>query len=188
MQAVAYADAKKSLLAQGTPAEQVEAMPPFQVVTLYAVREWHHAWDEYVKWVRVPNFGSEPGYQKARQKVQEAADRLYRLVFPGKLLEALEVGKPIPFEKVYAASGRTERRFAALRGVEAVRLYAAGHDGKLPAALKDITEVPIPTDPMTGKPFEYEVKGDKAKLSAPLPPGPKPQPGFLLTYELTLRR
>jgi hypothetical protein len=187
MQAVAYADAKKSLLAQGTPAEQVEAMPPFQVVALYAVRAWHHAWDEYVKWLRVPNFGNEPDYQKARQKVQEAADQLYRLVLAGKLFEALDVGKPIPFEKVYAGIGRNERRFDALRCVEAIRLYAAGHDGKLPAALKDITELPIPTDSMTGKPFEYEVKGDKAKLSAPLPPGPKPPPYMQLTYEITLR-
>jgi hypothetical protein len=187
MQAVAYADARKALLAQGTPAEQLEAMPPFQIVALYAVREWHHAWDEYVKWVRVPNFGSEPGYQKARQKVQEAAHRLYRLVLAGKLFEALEVGKPVPFEKVYGAIGRAERRFDALRCVEAIRLYAAGHDGKLPAALKDISDVPIPSDPMTGRPFEYEVKGDKARLSAPPLPGPKPPPGFLLTYEITLR-
>jgi hypothetical protein len=188
MQAAAYADARKSLLSQGIPAEQVEAMPPSQVVMLYAVREWHHAWDEYSKWIRVPNFGNEPAYLKARQKLQEAADRLYRLVFVGQLFEALEVGKPIPFEKVFKGMGRIERRFDALRCVEAIRLYAAGHDGKLPAALKDITEGPIPADPMTGKPFEYEVKGDRARLSAPPLPGPKPLPAFLLTYEITLRR
>ena len=60
--------------------------------------------------------------------------------------------------KVRRAQGRLEQRIALLRHVEALRLYAAEHDGTLPAKLSDIA-VPLPVDPFTGKPFRYEVEG-----------------------------
>jgi hypothetical protein len=44
--------------------------------------------------------------------------------------------------------------------------------------------VPIPIDPMTGKPFSYHREGETAVLSGP-PPRPN-QPG--LTYRITLRK
>jgi len=49
---------------------------------------------------------------------------------------------------------RLDQRVAALRVVEAIRLHAASHDGKLPEELNQVTEVPVPDDPATGKPFE----------------------------------
>jgi hypothetical protein len=187
-QGAAYPDAKRVLLAQGMPAEQVEAMPPFQVVALWALRDWHGAWDEFVKWVHVPSFGSRPEYQRARQRVEEATRQLYRLVFyGGKLLEALEVGSPPAIDRVYLSMWRIERRFAALGCVEALRLHAASHGGKLPATLTDITEVPVPPDPVTGKPFEYRLTLDKAILTAPHVPGSNMPENLLLTYELTMR-
>ena len=45
-------------------------------------------------------------------------------------------------------------------------MYAA-QNGKWPAALADVTDVPLPTDPMTGKPFEYRVTGEQGRLAAP---------------------
>jgi hypothetical protein len=177
-----YALAKKALVAQGLSAEQVDAMPPFQVMGLYAYREYRVAWEEYIKWLALPGGVREPGFKEAAKKYREASARLDRLFFRGLLGGFADTA----FEKVFQAVGRTDRRFAALRCVEAVRLYAAAH-GKLPKALQDITDVPIPDDPITGKPFEYSADGDKAKLVAP-PPGEKPPPYMLLTYELTLRR
>jgi hypothetical protein len=55
--------------------------------------------------------------------------------------------------------------------VEAVRLQT-GRDGKLPKALEDVTVVPLPLDPQTGKGFDgfYTVAGDKAVLVVPLRP------------------
>jgi hypothetical protein len=91
-------------------------------------------------------------------------------------------------EKVIFATTRIDRKIAALRCIEAIRLYVGGHDGKLPAALNDLTEVPIPVDPVTGKDFEYKVDDGKAVLSAPPPPGEKPNSGNHLKYELTLAR
>ena len=43
-------------------------------------------------------------------------------------------------------------------------------DGKLPASLDDVTEVPIPVNPFTGKAFGYRLEGDTAVLEAA---GPK---------------
>ena len=65
------------------------------------------------------------------------------------------------------AQVRLDRRVAALRVVEALRMHAASNDGKLPASLADVTVVPIPPDPVTGKPFEYRLDGDTAVLVGP---------------------
>ena len=88
--------------------------------------------------------------------------------------------------KVHFASTRTDRRINVLRTVEAIRLYAAAH-GQLPSKLDDL-EVPVPTDPVTGKAFEYRLAGDKALLTGPTPAGERPHESNTLRYEITLRR
>jgi hypothetical protein len=62
---------------------------------------------------------------------------------------------------------RNDRQVATLRVIEAIRMYAATHDGQLPNTLSDITEVPVPDDPVTGLPFEYKLENSKARLSGP---------------------
>ena len=74
-----------------------------------------------------------------------------------------------------------------LRHVEALRLHAAGHDGKFPAKLSEIS-VPLPDDPFTGKPFRYEVMGNTAHLRGSPPPGEEKDPEFNIHYEITLRK
>ena len=71
---------------------------------------------------------------------------------------------------VRRAQGRLEQRIALLRHVEALRLYAAGHEGALPASLSEVP-VPLPDDPFTGKPFRYEVIGNTAHLRGTPAPG-----------------
>src|SRR5439155_24713515 len=68
--------------------------------------------------------------------------------------------------KCMHAQARLERTLAALRVVEALRLYAADHKGQLPDKLADVTAVPLPNDPVTGKAFEYKRDGDGAVLTA----------------------
>ena len=70
---------------------------------------------------------------------------------------------------------RLDQRIALLRHVEALRLYAAEHDGTLPAKLSEIS-VPLPDDPFTGKPFRYEVAGDTAHLRGSPPLGEEQEP------------
>ena len=87
-------------------------------------------------------------------------------------------------EKVFLARLRVDRQIAALRTVEAIRLYAAANDGKLPASLDAIAAVPIPLDPTTGQAFQYALSGDKATLIGAVPPGE--QPTYAIRYEITI--
>ena len=66
--------------------------------------------------------------------------------------------------KLRRTQGQLEQQIALLRQVEALRLYAAEYDGKLPAQLADIT-VPLPVDPVTGKPFTYTLERRTAHIS-----------------------
>ena len=77
---------------------------------------------------------------------------------------------------------RNDRRIAVLRVIEAIRIYGAAHDGNLPERLEDVSEVPIPEDPVTGLPFEYVRDGNKAILSGPT------LRDFPLSYEITMNR
>jgi hypothetical protein len=83
--------------------------------------------------------------------------------------------------------GRLEQRVGLLRHVEALRLYAAGHDGRLPERLADLP-VPVPDDPFTGKPFAYRVEGAAAHLRGSPPRAEEQNPCFNLRYEVTVRK
>jgi hypothetical protein len=61
--------------------------------------------------------------------------------------------------------GAVDRQLAALTAVEAIRSYAAANMGNLPARLEDVTETPVPINPLTGKAFEYRVENDVATLA-----------------------
>jgi hypothetical protein len=188
MQSQAYPAARKALLTEGLTAAQVEAMPAPQVVALNALHRYRAAGDDYVPWLNVPDFRHASDYPKARERLEQSGRDLNQvLFFSGVGLGGAEIGPP-SFEKIANAVGRTERRFAGLRCIEALRLYAMGHNGRLPASLKDITEVPVPVDPVTNRSFEYQVKGHAAKLTAPLQDGDKTPKLERLYYEITLRR
>jgi len=53
--------------------------------------------------------------------------------------------------------------------VEALRDYAARHDGRPPDRLEQIADLPVPPDPATGKPFDYAVQGQVVRLDALTP-------------------
>jgi len=82
---------------------------------------------------------------------------------------------------------RMDRQIPALQCIEAVRMYAAGHDGKLPASLAQLTELlrtPVLIDPVMAAPFPYKLVGDTAVLEMPVPPGEDAGDGG--RYELTV--
>ncbi len=89
------------------------------------------------------------------------------------------------FHHVPLAQGRVDQRIALLRHVEALRLYAAEHDGTLPAKLCEVP-VPLPVDPFTGKPFRYEVTGNTAHLRGTPPAGKETDTTFNIHYEVTI--
>ncbi|HVT29179.1 MAG TPA: hypothetical protein VHE81_14280, partial [Lacipirellulaceae bacterium] len=62
------------------------------------------------------------------------------------------------------------------------RCTVASHGDKLPNVLADVTDVPIPIDPVTEKPFEYHRDGERATLRGPS------LAGAPLDYEITMVR
>jgi hypothetical protein len=88
-------------------------------------------------------------------------------------------------EKVSLLTGRLGRHVAVLECIEAMRLYAAAHEGQFPEKLRDVTHVSVPDDPVTRKPFTYSRTGSKAVLEGPAPKGASPKEAF--RYELNLK-
>jgi hypothetical protein len=159
-----YDEAKKTLLARGHTAKAVEAMPHAQVVLLAWVEEYDEVRDEISKWLSVPTWQAREPFEKLT--LSASTDPRYKnLFFLGQLAPAIS--------KVYAASLRTDRAVAAMRGAEALRMHVAGHGGKPPARWADITVVPLPIDPVTGRGLDdfYRVEKGRAFLEVPPPPG-----------------
>ena len=83
------------------------------------------------------------------------------------LTEQVESEYPDIREKGYLLMNRLDRHVAALKCIEALRLYTAAHDSKFPNQLTDIKQVPVPDDPVTHKSFVYTRTGAKAVLEMP---------------------
>ncbi len=113
----------------------------------------------------------------------EASEQRLKFVKAGPLVVLAELQPSIM--TCLDAQMRLDRRVAALRVVEAIRLYAASHDGKLPEELNQVTEVPVPEDPATGKPFEYHRDGAGSVLALP-DAGIKGRP--TPPYRITIRK
>jgi hypothetical protein len=176
----AYPAAKRALIAQGRKAEDVAALPVIQVILIDALQQYYRLRDDALKWANVPYPQARPHWVKLREEIRATARE-----HPG----ATPLLTFVPhIQRVHEATLQLDRRVAALRCVEALRLYAAAHGGKLPAKLSDITEVPVPDDPVTGKGFVYQVDGDRVTLRDP--PLADGQPALFepLHYELTFKR
>jgi hypothetical protein len=168
---------------QYLPAAQVKAMSAAQVILLHIAGVNDEFRDDMFKGAHLPLTEAIPVFQAALRRIHSAPDteatRLPRLLLPA-IHKAILIGNLL------------ERRIDALRVIEAVRLYAAAHQGRLPDKLADITEVPVPKDPGTGKPFQYRRADETATLIAPaLKPrfaGKLPIPETRLRYRLTTNR
>ena len=168
-----YPHAKRYLIERGRTAAEVEAMPVAQVVLLYTVHLYEELSDEQFKWFFLPASEAGDGPQRANQHMREVfAAKREIIPLASLLLPASTAAKN--------AETRCQWNIAMLRIFEAMRLYAANHDGRWPDRLSDITEVPIPTNPCDGKPFIYQRQDDKALLTSQI--GPR---GVPWRYEIT---
>jgi hypothetical protein len=163
-------DARRRLIEAGYAPKLVDQFPPLQIILLDEKREYEIRRDDRMKLLSLPLWqidecdGSEGG-EPGREGL--LADLLPQIV------------------KLRRTQAALERQIALLRHVEALRLYAAGHDGKLPAKLSDIP-VPLPDDPFSGKPFAYAMEGADAHLRGGSPRGEVPQAGSDVHYAVTL--
>jgi hypothetical protein len=162
--------AKKYLTESGLPETEVAEMPKFQIAMLYSLALLHETLDDAMRYSRVPY----PEAIAAMTAVEKRVENDDREIVPisQSVMPALKVS--------YEAPTRLERKIDVLRVFEALRLYAAGHHGKLPETLANVTEAPIAKDPVTGTAFEYKLTGDRATLRGPL------QMGLPVEYEITM--
>jgi hypothetical protein len=166
--------ARARLVESGLLEPSVKTFPSDQVILLDEARECQARFDEIVSMMPLPAWQFEALTEKhAAVKEQQAffADAL--LPMPS-LLRA---------RRVHA---RLEQRIALLRHVEALRMYAAGHDGAFPANLSEIS-VPLPVDPFTGKPFGYERSGKTAHLRGTPPRAEEKNAEYRVHYEIKFR-
>jgi hypothetical protein len=151
-----------------------QGMTPDQMIVLSIAGRYHELRDEWFKLYYLPYSEAAP-FVREMARQSKAYETGQVAIFPA-LLPSVHAAK--------LAAVQIDRKVAALRVVEAIRMHMAVNAGGLPRSLADIKLVPLPLDPMTGKPFEYNLVGDTATLSGP-PPSPD-QPGF--TYRITLKK
>ena len=158
------------------PAAKVDAMPAAQILMLHISGVNEEMQDEMYRGAYLP-------LEQATPLLLAADKRLKSLTYAEATRMPIYFVAAIP--KVVLAPNRLERRLAALRTIEAMRAYAAAHDGRLPSKLDDITEMPVPADPGTGQPFEYRQSNATATLIAPVLSLATPKTG--LRYSLTMK-
>ncbi len=146
---IGYPKGKQALIALGMDPKKVAKMSVARVMLFYeldAYRKWR---DEMFKWLALPYWQAAEGMHKS----SEAFSKWRKGAGKGNLLVTF-----LPaVTKARFLEAKADRSIRVLQCIEAVRAYAAAHEGKLPAKLADITGTPSPMDPVTGKPFEYKV-------------------------------
>ncbi|WP_010587075.1 hypothetical protein [Schlesneria paludicola] len=160
-----FARVKEELVRLGLTADQISAMPVLQLIAAHESRLVRCKRDETLKLIRLP--------------FHQAAQLLERIEKPGsqdgesnRLSDFKEVVplydslRPFVGQALHA-SIRLDCRLARLQVVEALRLHATANRRKFPESLAEVTLVPIPLNPITGKPITYSLDGETAVLEFP---------------------
>ena len=156
MSLATYPQAVRWLLEQGKTREEVDAMSVPTVIGKYSVARFKTQRDEILKQANLPIWQTEnPSYNPfGYDGSVTSTDILVALLFP-----AVNAAKD--------AYARMDFTLDAMRIVEAIRDYAADHDGKLPETLSDITSLPIPPiSPFTGTPYSYKIQDGAAVIES----------------------
>jgi hypothetical protein len=163
---------RRRLIEAGLEEENVKRFPASQVILLDEKLEFSVWADERRKAMSLPYWQAEPILVAHKQREREKTSP-FRWVDEGG------------YEKVKMAQARLDQRIGLLRCVEAVRLYAAEHGGKLPATLADV-KLPLPVDIVTGKPFLYQLKDGTATVRGTPPRGMENIAPYNVRYEVTI--
>ena len=157
-----YSDAKKYLTAKGFSQQRIEAMPAAQAVLIYQKQQYLEIADSMFKWLELPYDQAQPYIRQNKEQFNKSiSGQGIKVNILTSLLPALD--------RVAFIQARLDRNISMLRTIEAIRMFAAGNSGKLPESLSEITLVPIPKDPVTGKDFIYDrIDNRNARLEAPV--------------------
>ncbi len=160
---------------EGLPLAKVQQMQPHQVMAMYLVGSYDETMDSMAKWTCLP-------YWQGRRGLEGAENQMRRVPRIGPA--ALVMGLVPAIKHAWVNMILVDRQIASLQTVEALRAFAATHQGKLPARLEDMTDTPAPIDPITGRLFSYELRDGTAIIDVPAPEGQSPSRGW--KYEITL--
>jgi hypothetical protein len=93
--------------------------------------------------------------------------------------------KESAYERVRTISKRLENDINIVQCVEAIRHYAATHNGQLPVQLSDITELEVPRDVNSGKALKYRRTAAGAVLATAIPEGGNERDA--MRYDITVK-
>jgi hypothetical protein len=161
----------------------VKAMNDSRLLLEYSALKYEDLRDDMFRWATLPYPEARAGIEAAEQRLKASKDggsADHEIIpFAAMLLPATA--------QVSKISARSQRRADVLRVVEALRLYVAGHEGRMPESLTAIEGLPVPTlDAVTGKPLDYKLRGTTALLT--LPEERNGEKNSTLTYEIEVRR
>ena len=132
----------------------------------------------------------EAAYQLAPpQALEELADVMKLIDDETKRIDAPASPFPASCRNIYLTTHLFDRHVKFLQTIEALRDYTASHKNQLPKSLDEL-ELHAPIDPLTGKPFLYELNGDKATLRTPEIPDltKEQQQSIPKSYTLTIKK
>lgn len=158
--AAGYPGAKRYLIEDfGMDPNKVDSYTTAQTFFLAVKRFYEQTCDDNSKWHSIPYAQAIASNQYMSLKKRMATDsqRIGWASIPTEMFLA-------SFDAIYTAQQRLQQTIALIQTVEAIRMYGASGEGKLPNSLEGLP-VPAPVDPLTGKPFQYELNGDKAILT-----------------------
>ena len=119
--------AKKYLVENGHAAEKVQAMSSSQALIVATKAHYRVVRDSLFRWFYVPYWQAQAGFKAAERALADDKPDF----------DLLPVRSFLPaMANVSFTSARLDRRIAALRILEALRIYAAAHQGQLPAQLE----------------------------------------------------
>lgn len=90
------------------------------------------------------------------------------------------------YDRVRQNNTRLNNHVNALQIVEAIRHYAATHEGQLPQALGDIQDIEVPNDLVSGQVFKYRRTSSGATLQSAIPEGGNERD--TVHYEIVLKK
>ncbi len=167
---------------RGRGVKDVDRMPAVQASYLAAWLRYRERHDDIAAAFLLPT----PRAWEAARRAADATKRAAHEARDDPVARSLLFGVPA-LEKMLLSHIRTRRQVAALQAVEAVRAHLAASGGRLPRSWDEVTAVPVPDDPLTGKPFPYTLKDGVATIAAPPPAGENPTRSNNFRYELIVR-
>lgn len=170
--------ARARLIAAGRDESDIDKMKPIQVIAIDSFQQFQVKRDRHFRWMSLPFWIAKPKMDAEVAALKESRENPTGIPLAELLLPAIGSAS--------FAYARVERQIAGLRNVEAIRLYAAAHEGKLPEKLAEVP-APVASDPVSGQEFEYQLTGETGSLQAPRPAfAPTNDKG--LKYELSVRK